>query len=129
MNLTRGVSQDKNIKRYRPLTIIADDDLDAAACQRRAKWQRNIHFGRSESVTYTLAGWQQSNGKTWQPNTVIEVVDPVAGINGERLITEAALSLDTESGKRTNLTVMPLEGMQLISLPIKQQKIGGLRAE
>lgn len=121
MNVNRGVSRDENIKRHRPTVILAEDDLDTAACQKRAQWQRNTQYGRSQQVVYTVAGWQQSNSETWQPNTVSVVDDKVAGINGTQMIAETRLILD-ESGARTELLVMPTETFELVVLPpIKEQ--------
>ncbi len=122
MNITRGVAKDEHVNRYRPLTIMADDDLDAEACERRAQWQRNTHYGRSQSITYTVDGWQQSNGETWQTNMLVEMNDPVMGINGNRLITETRMRLIDTSGKKTDITVMPPEAMQLVKLPPKAEK-------
>ncbi len=97
----------KGISRYRPFYISSDNPLSAAQCQARADWQKNVHDGRAESITYTLSGWQQvANGRLWTPNELVEVSDPWMGLEGERLIVETIFTLDG-GGSHTELKLMP----------------------
>jgi prophage tail gpP-like protein len=97
----------KGINRYRPFYVSSDNPLSVAQCQSRADWQKNVHEGRAESISYTLSGWRQTvNGKLWQPNELVEVVDAWMGMDDERLIVETVFTLN-ESGSNTDLTLMP----------------------
>lgn len=124
-----GTASDAHVTRYRPTAIELDGPGDIAACNRRAQWERNTRSGRSGTVTYTVAGWQQTEGgRTWVPNELVQVSDPWNRINGERLITETRLIKDMQ-GERTEITVMRPEAFKLIPLPEPKADDAGLSWE
>lgn len=108
---------DKRIKRHRPLTMIADSPLDGAGARERVKWERNVRWGRSQSITYTATGHRQSNGELWRSNQLVPVFDEYQFLAGDqRLITDLTYILD-DQGERTDLTVMPREAFDLVEQP------------
>ncbi|MEJ1436376.1 MAG: hypothetical protein RPU61_03565 [Candidatus Sedimenticola sp. (ex Thyasira tokunagai)] len=118
---------DQAIKRHRPMIIVEDDPIDAAAAKTRTTWQRNVNAGRSQSVTYTVQGWRDQGGALWSPNWLIPVDDGYMGISREMLITTVALILD-DQGERAELTVMLPEAFDLIELPEPKEDEGGFGA-
>ncbi|XQE65766.1 phage baseplate assembly protein [Pseudomonas sp. P3C3] len=116
---------DKRIKRYRPLTLIADGPLDPAAARQRVTWERNVRWGRSQAISYTLIGHRQSNGELWRHNTLATVFDDYSYLRGaERLITDINYILD-EQGERVEPTVMPREAFEVLSIPEPEATDGG----
>lgn len=112
-----GTATDSRVKRYRPIAIETDGPADIAATRGRAQWEMNTRFGRGNEMTYTVAGWRQTpNGRTWQPNEQVRIVDPVARINKTWLITQTVLIKD-DQGSRTEITVKPRAAFDLIPLP------------
>ncbi|WP_439861634.1 phage baseplate assembly protein [Pseudomonas sp. MBLB4136] len=110
-------ASDSRIKRHRPLTLIADAPLDAAGARDRVIWERNVRWGRSQSVTYSVQGHRQRNGALWRPNMLAPVFDAYQFLDGEeRLITDLTYILD-EQGERSDLTVMPREAFDLVEQP------------
>lgn len=110
-------ASDKRIRRYRPLTLIADGPLDAAGACERVVWERNVRWGRSQSIGYSVQGHRQSSGALWRPNLLASVVDPYQFLADEqRLIIDVAYSLD-DRGERSELTVMPREAFDLLEQP------------
>lgn len=110
----KAQANDSRIKRHRPLTLIADGPLDAAAARERVTWERNVRWGRSQAITYTLNNHRQSNGALWRPNSLTRVQDQYCYLHdAERLITDLTYILD-EQGERTELTVMPKEAFDLL---------------
>lgn len=115
-----GYADDMQV-RYRPTLIINDDAENPGDIQRRAEWQRNIAYGRSMSVTYTVLGWAHAEG-LWEPNRLVRIVDEWMGLDGVWwLIATVRFRLD-ENGQRTELTVSPKEAFDLIPLPPKDHK-------
>lgn len=109
-------ASDSRIKRHRPLTLIADGPLDAAA-REQVTWERNVRWGRSQSITYSVQGHRQSNGALWRPNMLTNVFDHYQFLDGaERLITDLTYILD-DQGERSDLTVMPREAFDLVAQP------------
>ena len=117
-----GGAADTRMGRYRPITIETDTPADIGACTQRAEWERNTRFGRGQGVVYTVSGWQQTpGGRTWQPNELVQVVDPWQGINGERLITEVR-SISDLQGEHSEITVLPRAAFVLIPLPEPEEE-------
>ncbi len=46
--------EDANMKRYRPLVIVADGEATKKDCETRAKWEANVRRGRSDNSTLKL---------------------------------------------------------------------------
>ncbi|EGJ49055.1 phage baseplate assembly protein [Desulfocurvibacter africanus] len=111
----KAVAKDSRIKRHRPLTIIAEEQIDSAAAKVRAEWERNVRFGRSQRLVYTVDGWRHRDG-LWTPNMLVPVRDAFLGITADRLLTGVALILDGE-GLRSELTLVPPEAFERVELP------------
>lgn len=112
-----ATATDNRVKRHRPTTIIADGPLDRAAAIQRITWERNVRWGRSQSINYTLIGHRQSNGQLWRPNILVPVYDAYNYLNGaERLITDITYVLD-DQGERVEPTVMPREAFDVLPQP------------
>jgi prophage tail gpP-like protein len=107
--------KDPAIKRYRPLTVLAEDPVDAAAAAKRAGWERNVRYGRSRRLTYTVPGWFHADG-LWTPNHLVRVRDAYLGLDDYRLIAGVDLRLSRD-GFRAELELMPRETFVLIELP------------
>jgi len=116
-NAVLAKASDSRIKRHRPLTLIADAPLDAAGAREQVNWERNVRWGRSQSITYSVQGHRQGNGALWRPNMLTRVFDAYQFLNGEaRLITDLTYILD-DQGERSELTVMPREAFDLVAQP------------
>lgn len=111
----KSVARDSRVARHRPLTVIAEEQIDGAAAKARAEWERGVRFGRSQRLVYTVQGWSHRDGR-WNPNVLVPVRDAFLGIQAERLVTEVALLLDGE-GLRAELTLMPREAFERVELP------------
>ncbi len=111
-----GKTIDGLIERHRPLTVIAEKPITSAAAQVRAEWERNVRFGKSQRIQYTVAGWHYEPGKLWPLNRLVAVRDEFLGIDADLLITGVTFILD-DSGERTELALMPREAFDLIPLP------------
>lgn len=120
-----GIYKTDDIARYRPCFIQTDEPVDNAACAVRAEWQRRINWGRSKSITYTVEGWRQTpGGRVWEPNEIIFVTDKRNRLNKTGLlITESRLMLTQESGRETQLTVMPWQAFDM--QPLAEAAGGG----
>jgi prophage tail gpP-like protein len=113
-----GKAQDKNMGRYRPLIILAEDAGDEASYATRARWEANVRFGRARRATYTVQGWR-ANGALWQANSMTRVSDAFLGIDEDMLIAEVGFKLD-EQGSESRISVTRREAFDLIPLPEKK---------
>ncbi len=111
-----GTADDRRIARYRPLIILAEDQVDNAEAKVRAEWERNVRFGRSLEVTYTVQDWAQSDGALWRHSVLTHVDDAYMGLNEELLISSVRYVLD-DNGRRCELTVTRPEAYDVIPIP------------
>ncbi|MDT4837199.1 hypothetical protein FQZ97_709230 [compost metagenome] len=110
-------ANDARITRHRPLTLVADGPLDAAAAREQVTWERNVRWGRSQSISYGVHGHRQQSGALWRPNMMVSVFDAYQFLDGaSRLITDLTYILD-DQGERCELTVMPREAFDLVEQP------------
>jgi prophage tail gpP-like protein len=109
-------TRDEFVTRHRPLTLIAEKRIDLAAAKVRAEWERNVRFGKSQRIQYTVQGWHHAPGELWPINRLVTVRDDYIGIDASLLITGVTFILDA-SGMRTELVVMPREAYLLVPLP------------
>jgi len=115
-----GRAAGDNVARHRPNRAKAEEPSDKTACRTRAKWKRNVHYGRSRQVQYTVAGWRDG-GDLWQPNRRVRIRDPFMGLDtadadSDYLIADVEFTLDDE-GTRTRLTAMPPEAFARKQVP------------
>jgi prophage tail gpP-like protein len=110
-----GSASDSAITRYRPLTVLAESSVDKAAAAKRAEWERNVRFGRSRRLSYTVPGWFHANG-LWEPNHLVRVRDAYLGLDDYRLISGVNLTLNRD-GFRAVLELVPRETFVLVELP------------
>lgn len=112
-------ARDDLIERHRPLYIHQQGGVDGSAdAQRFADHERNVRFGRSQSLRYLVQGWHYAPGKLWPVNRLVRVQDSLLGLDDARLIIGVAYTLG-EQGTTTELTLMPREAWELIPLPEK----------
>ncbi len=108
--------------RYRPTVAVNDDAENPGDIKRRAEWQRNISYGRSQQATYTMPGWSHADG-LWEPNRLVRIVDSWLGLAGVWWLISAVRYRLDEEGLRTELTVMPAEAFDLVPIPPKDKKL------
>ena len=87
-----GKAVDAIISRYRPTTILAEDVVDAAACQKRAEWEASVRAGRARRLSVTVQGWY-IDGALWQPLTLVDCEIPEVNLTGRMLISAVPASL------------------------------------
>lgn len=110
-----GRAHDAQVTRHRPLTVLADDQVDGKGARDRAQWERNVRAGRAARATYLVNGWRHAGG-LWAPNRMVPVRDIYLGLNKDMLITGVAMMLD-DDGVRTELTLGFREAWDLVPLP------------
>lgn len=93
--------------RERFLTMYFDGIADSGFCRNMAKWQGRMRAGMSRAVTYRVAGWTQSDGTPWSPNTLVKIKDEEMEIRDTRLIMSVEYFLHNRTASMTDITVVP----------------------
>lgn len=95
--------KDTNVKRYRPLVLVAEGQTSSAGTRKRAEWERAQRIAKSVELSYEVQGWApEPGGDIWAPNTLVPVKDTVLGIDGEFLIAEVSYQI-SNSGTTTSM--------------------------
>ncbi|WP_044469804.1 phage baseplate assembly protein [Mannheimia massilioguelmaensis] len=98
---------DEGVSRYRPLVIIADDNMTGSTGYQRAQWEKKRNNAEAKKSTATVQGWTRADGSLWLPNELVLLTAAEFGIQGEeRLIVDVEFALDDQGGTITNLTLM-----------------------
>jgi prophage tail gpP-like protein len=106
--------KDAGFSRYCPLLL--QDSGTATQLQRKAEVERNRRAGRGEVITLTVDGWGH-NGKPWQPNTTVEVNNPVIGVQATLLVVTATYNFGPDSPCETELRCMRKEAFDVAEFP------------
>jgi len=85
----KATAKDIGMNRFRPLTVIAEGNIDTNAAKRRANWEASTRAAKSTDVQITVQGWLQTpGGKLWEPNNLVTVDVPFIGVKSIMLIAE-----------------------------------------
>lgn len=101
---------DPRVPRKRVMMVQESGQMTVEMCRQRVEWERSSRMGKALAVSYTVAGWRQSNGVLWRHNAAVRVIDSAIGFDRDMLITEVEYRLD-ENGMKTRLSVAPPEAV------------------
>lgn len=94
-------AEDANVTRAgRVLLVRPEGAVTTGAAKRRAQWETAVRAARALSLTVSVQGWTQGDGKLWPVNALVRVVSPTLDVDGEFLVGQATYTLDS-SGTRT----------------------------
>lgn len=96
-----------SIERYRPLTIMAEDQADAKRCADRAAWEAGTREAKSKKIVVTVQGWRQSDGSLWEINTLVRLRCPWVREDEDMLISNIEYGIDMAGGTVCGMTLYP----------------------
>lgn len=111
----KGVATDPGITRYRPTTVLAEETVDAAACEVRAKWEASVRAGRAKRLTSTVQGWYHAEG-FWRPLTQVSCDIEKVNLAGDMLIS-AVTNKISDGGTTTELTLADPRAFTGLAVP------------
>lgn len=114
-----GKTVPDDVDRYRPLVVVSSTPVGIGGCESAAKWERGKRYGKSQSIVYTVSGWDG-----WDLNTLCHVEDSFLEIKEQRLVAGTQKVLDS-GGRRMEIEVVPKEAFTLQKLPEPKSE-GGL---
>ena len=100
-----GAASDPNVGRYRPLTVLAEDQGGASVFEERAQWEASVRAARAKRAEVTVTGWLDGMGRTWQPGWLVDCSIPSLNIEGNMRIASARFSIDDRAGAVTSLSL------------------------
>ncbi|KHA57166.1 hypothetical protein NM74_07840 [Aeromonas hydrophila] len=124
---TLGRVKDDTVQRYRPMIILAEDNMDTARAIERAEWEMRRRRARANQVEITVKGWTvPGSSLLWPLNHLVPVTCPWLNLDREFLLITALMFTKDRQGTRTRLTLMPKEGFEVEPItPKKNADTGG----
>lgn len=109
-SVTLATATDPQIarQRYRNLVLLIESTLNTyGAAQQYINWEMNRRFGRSRVLHVTVDSWRDTDGKLWEPNTLIPVTAPQLNLDNDAwLLGEVTFQKD-ERGTTAEMMLMP----------------------
>lgn len=102
VNHIEAVEKDSDVKRYRPIIIIADTAMDQGLAKQRARWERITRSAKSSNITVKVIGWKRQDGSIWFPNEVVNFQSKYFGFNLDLLVSDVSYE-QSSSGTVTTL--------------------------
>ena len=98
---------DSGVTRHRPLTILAEQALDAAEAEARIEWEAVVRAARARRATVTVQGWREGpGGALWTPGRLVSISDDWLGLDRQMLIAAVEQTISAD-GELSMLTLMP----------------------
>lgn len=111
---------DASVPRFRPLVVVTDQiDQTGPLVERRAVWERNRRYGRSQAIRITCDSWRDSAGKLWEPNTFASVDVPALKlVKRNWIISQVSFIRDASRGTVADLMLMPSAAFDVAPSPL-----------
>lgn len=100
-----GTARDPNIKRYRPLIVMAESQVNNKVAQSRAEWEVAVRAARGTVFACEVQGWEQEPGRLWAINEIVNCDAPELGVKNDLLIKEIEYKCSGTGGTTTAFTL------------------------
>lgn len=98
-----GFAEDPGVRNTRVHVILAEGQVDAAECKRRALWEASMRAARAARVSVDVLDWRVvPQGPLWQVNRLVNIAAPAIHYFGQLRIESVNHRLDSR-GKITTL--------------------------
>jgi prophage tail gpP-like protein len=115
VNTAPGTAIDNTIRhrRYMGFTEVPFV-YDANWTSKRANWEMNRRYGRSQKIDVLADSWADVNSKIFQPNTFVTIVAPqMLAANARWIISQITYAKSVQTGVTCSLSLMPKEAFSI----------------
>lgn len=103
-----STTKDPAVKRYRPLIVRAEGNVDGGGAAQRAAWEKTVRAARAVTISSTQQGFRQGevgsgSGPLWQINAMTQVDIPYLRISQELVASKVTFKRDASGGSTTVL--------------------------
>ena len=101
-----GKATDAGITRFRPLTIIAENSIDAGQAATRAGWEASLRVAKGMQIEVDVQGWRQEDGSLWGINQLVRLRSSYLGVNSDFLIASVEHTQSNSEGTITKMNLV-----------------------
>ena len=105
-----GIANDTGCPRYRPHAMMGESQLTPDLATKRARWQAIVSTAQGTQAQITVPGWRQPDGSLWRINQIVPVTSPMLALDRPLLVASVGYTLSSSEGRRTHMTLGPVEG-------------------
>ncbi len=116
----KGTATDSRVPRYRPLTLVAEQEEYGSATT-RARHEVAIRYGKGHKVQATVNDWF-AGAELWRHNTLVDLLGDKGKVLSTQLIVGVSYKLSDSDGWISELTLSPKEAYDLIPEAPKGKK-------
>lgn len=105
-------AEDAEIRRYRPLLVMAENQVTFEDARDRAQWEATVRAARAAVLEVTVQGWRQRQvedsriSRPWRVNELVRVRMPSFQLDSEFLVRSVRHTRTAEEGSRTKLSLI-----------------------
>ena len=103
-----AVREDQAIDRYRPLIVVADEQVDDQDCDVRAETEIRRRAGAGTQATITVPRWHAADGTLWRAGDLVSVTAPSLGLARDLVIGGVTFRM-AANVRLADLQVAPIE--------------------
>lgn len=106
----RAEVSDENVKRFRPLIVLAEGAADPETMVERADWEATRRAGEAVSAQISVVGWEYAPGSLWTPGEAVAVTSPALNLDRTMVINSASYRQGA-AGTTTDLELVTPESL------------------
>jgi len=100
-----GTSTDAGITRYRPLVLMAENNVEGSTSENRADYECNLRAAKAQTAEVEVQGWFQAPGRLWEINERVYVDCGSIGLRRTMLVDKVTFNKNG-SGTKTTLSLI-----------------------
>lgn len=110
-----GEELDPGVTRNRTLILVGEQfQRGESLGPKRALWEKNRRWGRSQVLKATTDSWRDAKGRLWEPNTLVNLDLPQLRLSKRAwLLADVTYRRSAQSGTVADLTLMPQEAFSI----------------
>jgi prophage tail gpP-like protein len=112
----KAEAKDPAVKRYRPLLVVAEDQVDTATAKKRAAWESIVRAAKAQSADVELVSWRRSDGALWRASDAVDLDAPAAWISDSMMVAGVGFVID-DRGRRVELHIVRPEAYSQLPVP------------
>lgn len=101
-----GVFMDAEIQRPRKKRIIAEEQVDNASANDRARWEAALARASGSQLSVELSSWQQSDGSLWRAGYLVDLTISEIGLRQESFLIKSVSRNYSTTTNDTTLTLV-----------------------
>lgn len=100
-----GTATDSGVTRYRPLVVMAENNVEGSTSENRAAYEANLRAAKSQTAEVEVQGWFQAPGRLWEVNEKVFVDCGSIGLRRPMLVEKVVFNKNG-AGTKTTLSLI-----------------------